>query len=383
MAKSAQLPRLETKPYFPNLDASRFVAFLLVFIAHCFVTTNASLASSNWYIAITSYGKLGFLGLEYFFVLSSFLITYLIFHEKEHTGQFGVKNFLIRRSLRVWPLYFLIVLLGYGLTFWATHFAGIHMADLPPLPYFLFFWVNFYAAQHGTDFLFFLAFLWSISIEEQFYLCWAFLLRILHKNRFQLMCWTLILISLAFRFSYLNDSRNLYFHTVSTLGNFGIGALAAYAAYYNTKTMQLFRRVSSIGHLLFYLILICSILLYHALREFSFFVVIQRSYYALLFAWFIFDQALNERRLFNLGNLPYFNYLGKIAYGLYCFHGVVITLLIKLLENSSYEETPAAILGFFPFLIFACTVVVAAVSYRYIETPFLQMKKRFNFAPNS
>jgi peptidoglycan/LPS O-acetylase OafA/YrhL len=371
----------QAKPYFPNLDASRFMAFILVFMAHCFVTTDESIRSWNWFQAVSNYGKLGFLGLEYFFVLSSFLITYLVLFEYAQQGGFRIKHFLIRRSLRVWPLYFTVVFLGYGITYLATNVLGIAMETLPQLSYFLLFWVNFYALEYGTNFLFFLAFLWSISIEEQFYLCWAFVMKFYRKRLFPLLCIVLIAISLLYRLIYIDEPRALYFHTLSTVGNFGIGALAAYCAFYNTQLLHWFKQLPRSASLLFYFIFIASILGYHELRTFQGFVVVQRAYYSLLFAWFILEQSYTRNRLFNAGNLPFFSYLGKISYGLYCYHGIVITVLIKWLESSTYKESSLDVFGFFPFVIFALTVAVSALSYRYLETPFLNKKSRFNFTP--
>ena len=119
---------------------------------------------------------------------------------------------------------------------------NIPVSTLPPWPYLMFFVINFYIIEYGTEFLFFIAFLWSISVEEQFYLLWSLFMKFT-KIRFDLFCWTLILISLAFRYYYLDDSATLYFHTVSTLGNFGIGGLLAWFVFNNSRFIS---RVTSI-----------------------------------------------------------------------------------------------------------------------------------------
>ena len=138
------------KTYFPNLDATRFFAFIPVFFTHVFFSQNPKVLNSFTYHFVETHLKVGILGLDYFFVLSSFLITWIILEEYQNHGTVNLKNFFARRSLRIWPLYFFIVAIGFGA---ASYFTT---APLPGLPYFLFFVLNFYIVQHGDAFLFFL-----------------------------------------------------------------------------------------------------------------------------------------------------------------------------------------------------------------------------------
>ncbi len=166
-------------------------------MGHCFVTTDAVTESTHIFQSIYQWGKIGILGLEYFFVLSSFLISFIILEEKEQTNGFNISNFLIRRTLRVWPLYFLILGIGFLLSVFAMY-LNVELSPLPEWPYLLFFLVNFYIISHGSEFLFFIAFLWSISVEEQFYIIWSFFMKFIHKY-FVLFCFALVIVSLVFR----------------------------------------------------------------------------------------------------------------------------------------------------------------------------------------
>lgn len=169
------------KAHFNQLTSSRFFAFLLIFFAHCFVTGSEQIENAGWFIQLKEYSKLGVIGVDYFFVFSSFLITWIGLEEREHKQSFNLKNFFIRRTLRIWPLYFLIVGFGFAL-FSIAQLNDIEINNLPSALYFITLTLNLYIAEYGSGFVIFMVFLWSISLEEQFYVFWGFCLRFLHKQ---------------------------------------------------------------------------------------------------------------------------------------------------------------------------------------------------------
>ena len=117
MTSKTMLSPQKSKYYFPNLDASRFWAFIPVYLTHCFYSTNSTIINSNFYVFVQHHLKLGLLGLDYFFVLSGFLITWIIIEEQKQTKKFSLKNFYVRRGLRIFPLYFLMVCIGFFIQF--------------------------------------------------------------------------------------------------------------------------------------------------------------------------------------------------------------------------------------------------------------------------
>lgn len=357
------------------MDASRFFAFIIVLLAHTFISVSPVIKTSSIFQFFYDWGKIGMLGLEYFFVLSSFLISWIILEEKRITNSFSITNFLIRRTLRVWPLYFLIVLIGVCLSFIANQ-LNINIEAIPPFKYFGLFIINFYIIDNGTNFLFFLAFLWSISIEEQFYIVWSMVMKYLKINLLWLSI-ILVIISLVFRAYYINESLQLYFNTVSALGNFGIGGVAAYITFNKTPLFERLISIKKYQTILLYIILILSIVFFNQLNNYKLFTIFSRLYFSILFALFIIEQSYGQHRFFNPGKLPLLNYLGKISYGLYCFHGVVITILIKILEQFSFTETYCHVFLIYPIIIMVTTILVAHFSFKYFENYFLKLKTKF------
>lgn len=367
------------KKYFKNLDATRFVAFLAVFAAHSFFSIKEVNTSNILFQQTSSYGKLGFLGLEYFFVLSSFLITWIILEERKKTKKFNSINFLIRRALRVWPLYFIIIIIAYLGDFILSYYLTYNIESLPNITYFLLFIVNFFTIDNGTEYLFFLVFLWSISIEEQFYLLWAVLIKFLSQH-LVLISISLILISLLFRTYYIfidPSSRILYFHTISALGNFGIGSLLAIAYFKQNILFKTFKEIPKHINILVYLCFFLCIIFYTYIFSTNIAQVFERLIFSCFFAYIIIEQSYNNNSLLKLGKIKYFNYLGKISYGLYCYHGLIITLLIKGLSYISYKENILHIVILYPIIILTVTIIISTLSYKYIESWFLKLKQKF------
>ena len=139
--------------YLPELDALRFFAFLAVFLCHVAVRDGR----------FTWEARTGMLGVDLFFALSAFLISELLLREKDRNGTLDVRAFWIRRILRIWPLYFTMLAVAFILR------APLRESLLTLIGFALF--AGNFAALFATPSPLIGA-LWSLSIEEQFYLPW-------------------------------------------------------------------------------------------------------------------------------------------------------------------------------------------------------------------
>lgn len=366
--------RLNSSNYFENLDATRFLGFLHVFLAHCFFTTSTAVKESPAFHFVNVSIKAGFLGLDYFFVLSAFLLTWLALNERHKTGRFHAVFFIVRRAIRLWPLYLLLVVCVYSIhALIAQHF---HWNDLPPLRTFLLFYSNYYIIEHGQKFLFLLVFFWSIAVEEQFYLFWAFVLKFLSRYLVW-MCLMLILISLIFRGIYLNENDHLAFNTLSVAGNFGMGALAAVLAYRSSNFRNIFTKRSRAFYLLFYLIFLLFLLNYFSWFNDGFMLVIEKLVFSLLFVVFILEQCFAEKPLIAFGQFKNFTYLGQLSLGLYCYHGVVLTFMVPLLKDCGLAERPFQVFFLNPLIILFLTLLIAVFSYEMFEKKVHNLRRYF------
>lgn len=360
--------------YFPNLDAARFLAAFAVFLLHfsneirgTFPYLNAEPIFTFFY---TFTGK-GGLGVNFFFVLSGFLITYLILAERKNNGFFHVGKFLIRRTLRIWPLYFLIGLVGFVL--FPILFSTYSTAH-QPLNYFLFL-ANFDELWSGTlDSVNFLTAPWSVAVEEQFYLFWGLALFILFRiKKFQPLYLILILylISFYFRWDNWQNERILHYHTLAVCQDILMGSFIGLSLFQQKKWLDVLQKIPKWGVLLAYLIGIGICVTKNKLFVGQA-VVAERFLLSLFFAFVILDQIRGEHSLFKLGKMKFMTYLGKISYGLYMYHLVVMYLLLRFLPLQDFSAPVSSFIFF--ITSFGFTVLISAISYRYFESKFLSLK---------
>lgn len=362
--------------YFKELNSLRFIGFIGIFFGHVFFSNSPEIINSKLYATIFNYGKiLGFISIDSFFVLSSFLITWKALEEIKFTKKFQLKNFLIRRSLRIWPLYFLIVFIGFLLEYLKSHYF-FESEKLPSLWNFVLFILNYDIIENGYNFLFFMVFMWSISVEEQFYIFWAITIKWFNKYLSEIS-FLIIFISLFFRIYFINDSLSLNFHTASALGNFGIGALTAILAFKHQYFLDKLKSLSRNKILFIYVTIFTFFILMPVLLENDFFIIIQRVLFSIFFSFIILEQTYCGNSIIKVSRIRYFNFFGKLSYGLYCYHGIMITVVLQV--NELFMESLILSLVLYPSLIFVSTLLVSYVSFRFYELKFLKLKYKFSF----
>ena len=234
----------KARVFFPNLDGLRFVCFFMVFLFHINKSVTEHYLANQ--LEIPAFFKVfsllfqnGNLGVNFFFVLSGFLITFLLIREKEYTGKIHVLKFYMRRILRIWPLFYLCVLIGFLLFPYVAHLIGMSSGETARPLYYIFFINNFDVIETGHPNSLILGILWSIAIEEQFYLSWPLMLSFLPLRFFKHACITILAGSLAFRFAYHDQPDVLYFNTLAVIGDMALGGLFAYLTSYPNKFLYM------------------------------------------------------------------------------------------------------------------------------------------------
>lgn len=346
--------------YFPHLDQARFFAFLAIFLVHCF--EEPSSYDSWFYDSTRLYLENGHLGVDFFFCLSAFLITYLLLGEKS-AGHFNLRHFYLRRVLRIWPLYFLIVLISFGGLSMLSTMLGQEY-QLPEVLPFLLFYSNFCMLNWGVEFFFPLSFLWTIAIEEQFYLIWGAVLK-WFSNVLVPICIGMLGIHILYKFFFEGSE---YFHSFTYLPYFAMGSVAAY--YFNKGVFLEMSRallfISSIG-----LVLLAVFLPW--LNTSSVHSMMEQLILSTLFAMLIVALALRSDSDTKIGAL--LTHLGRVSYGLYLWHPFALLLVFRFLN---LEESFLSLFVLQPILALGLTVGMAELSYRLYEIPFLRIKSRFS-----
>ncbi|GJM34914.1 MAG: hypothetical protein DHS20C18_39150 [Saprospiraceae bacterium] len=361
------------KVYFPNLNGLRFIAALLVILHHVEQLKLKSEMTNRFHEPF--FTLCGRLGVVLFFVLSGFLITYLLLVEQKETGKIAIKSFYIRRALRIWPLYYLIVFLGLfvlpGIPFLELPGYTEHVGDnfILKVGLFLFMLPNvalvlLYAVPYASQ-------TWTIGVEEQFYLFWPHLIKRSNKVITALlgviMGYWLIRVCLFTLLHYGFDTPAVLTHLSNFFAGFNIdcmaiGGIAAYLFFKGKKKILWYLYSLKVQ------IPIGVLTLVLVLNGVGVFYPV----YAVLFAIIILNAATNPNNIFLLEN-RLLNYLGKISYGLYMYHSIAIGITMYLLSEVRFFNDPALYL-----LSMILTVLISGLSYHFFEEKFIRRKHKFS-----
>ncbi|MEH0155854.1 acyltransferase [Limibacter armeniacum] len=376
--------------YFPGLNALRFIAAYLVVLHHA---ESVKLGRGFFHLHDYTLFSLGGLSVTFFFVLSGFLISYLLFKELEKKNDVSVRKFYMRRVLRIWPLYFLMVLTGLVIVPTALTMLG---ADYQ-LPYdpgevawmyvlFLPFAVN---ALFGHTILYPL---WSIGVEEVFYITWAPIVKFFSKYLINIFIGIIIIrLSLDYYFTFIDPTHPFVASLVRQLqiDAMAFGGLGAYFIYHTQKSissMQLFTKKWQL--ILFAVIVVRCTCHNFLMNDTSVGGFIYQVFFAtpvfsslftyFLFLWMIINVSLNVKTLFRLEH-PIMNKLGDISYGIYMYHLTIVFAIVFVLGDF-LAGLPTAV-GFilYHLMVIVSVISVSYLSKTYFEDQFLKLKGKFSF----
>jgi len=359
------------KIYFENLDGWRAIAAFAVILTHLSYQIQPNEKFAFALKAILSFGGVGGrLGVIFFFILSGFLITYLLFSENSLRGKIQIGSFYLRRILRIWPLYFLTLLIGFVIL---PLFKTMGPENASPLLYSLFL-ANFDHIYNGFPTLNTLGVHWSVCIEEQFYILWPLFFWLLTKIRFFVGGTVLLIIASELYFFFLGSHIKAGdYHLISCFKYLALGGLLAHFTYFHKEKLEAFLRlIHSKLTLLIYVFSLGYIFIQHKiLGHSSIYPYVFHLVPALFFSFVILEQNFSPHSFFKIGRVKVLAQLGKISYGLYLTHmiGINIALLILPIHSSIWLLIPLSIV---------LTIFMSYLSYYYFEIYFLKLKERFS-----
>jgi peptidoglycan/LPS O-acetylase OafA/YrhL len=370
--------------YRPGLDVLRLFAFLLVFFHHIIPRTPESYGPQITKTAADLFAAVGNacgFGLPLFFFLSAYLITKLLLLEHERTGRIHLASFYVRRCLRIWPLYFFGLTIGIGIALASRTFQ-----DLPMFGFFIAFIGNFYFLNHPWPSNP-MSPLWSLSVEEQFYLILPALLIFLRPSRSKLIGIAFIAISIIALIvqgsERLASDTTIWTNTLSQMIFFGLGIAAATVINERELHIESFTCV---------MLVVVALVLFVWSADGTDVkrIALASSGSSVAFGYCLVGLGCVALLIAALGNRSsywgWLVYLGKISYGLYVYHELNLYIAAWLLgSRNAHRFLGAAFPYAAPALRIATLlpiVAMAALSYRYLETPFLELRRRFTFIQN-
>ncbi|MDP4716548.1 MAG: acyltransferase [Flavobacteriales bacterium] len=393
------------KEYFKGLDSLRFFAALAVFFTHVELIKKFTGFGTHWIdpeeritkftvfqsvmskeidplSPLIAYSSA--LGVVFFFVLSGFLITYLLLKEKESNKTVQIGKFYLRRAFRIWPLYYLIFILGFFVL------PNLELFAVPGQDVFFNqnFWGNLLLYAFFMPNLAFSIYTtavpnigqsWSIGVEEQFYLLWPLLLR-KSKNVLKPILWiagSIIalkgILLLSFPFIKLDALVVIKkFLAMSKLECMALGGLGAYVLFNKKEEVLriIFKPVTQIMA-----VVVIPILIYFIPTAFE---DVLHLLFSISFLVIILNVAGNEKVLLRFENRV-LQYLGRISYGFYMFHVMCIVFTIHILDkyiglDNDITTAQHILLYGISFLL---TVAVSSLSYHIFEKAFIRLKDKY------
>ena len=371
-AEAAEAASHTARFYRPELDVLRCLAFFLVFTSHVLPFPHAAVGFHPLYAL--QEGVSG--GVPLFFILTSFLITELLLREHEATGTIHVKAFYVRRILRIWPLYFLVLGLAVALPHLVHSFddIGIYVAPFALLS------GNWVIVHHGWFHNPLLTPLWSTPVQEQFYLVWPLLM--LWWGPRGIVRMAAVLLPLAWLLDWslpaLHYSRSpvLWCNSINQFQFFALGACLALVLHRRPLAMSAPIRV-----LLFALGAAAFFLAGTPCHFINDFMPSTPAY--TLGGYLALDAGCLLLCVAFLGaKMPRFThpliYLGKISFGMYIFHYTILAIVAAAVKKKLHTAASLQLLATYAVTAFA-SIALAALSYRYFEKPFLRLKSSFAF----
>jgi peptidoglycan/LPS O-acetylase OafA/YrhL len=358
-------PATSTRSYYPALDGLRGMAILLVICCHN--------------LSFLPHFEFGWVGVDLFFVLSGFLITDILLKTRESKN--FLQNFFIRRILKIFPLYYGILLVFFLA---APFFQSLvvqytyYNQDQPMSWLHLQNWL--YITHEAPTDLMPLGHFWSLSVEEQFYLLWPFVVFVVSSTRYLKHIVYIILITCIFsRVSswliYGDGYTNFCFQYMTRLDGLCIGSLIAIWRFSYPDMAR--KNILRFGFIVLSIELVLFVLAKTALINFPHFRIIGYTSIAAMFGMIVLF-AIEKRNAFSkfLLENSFIRYTGKISYGLYVYHVPILVLskifLLDKLTNKGYSYSSAYTIVSLAAL--AVTIPVSLASYYLFEKKILALK---------
>lgn len=367
--------------HLPGLNGLRFISAMMVVISHIELMKMAFGYKHYWTHPLFFY--FGGIGVYFFFTLSGFLITYLLLKEKETTQTISISKFYVRRILRIWPLYYLVTLIGFfilplfpeiKITYLDKNFHENYYAMLV---LYILMLPNISASIYGH--VPHIGHLWTIGVEEQFYLIWPWVVKQIKKLNLFIPLFILFVVIVKSITLYFFLHNKDIFPQIKYIKEFFAGfkiecmAIGAYAALLITQKHNLIKFLfHPLAHIFSWLLIPVLIFFTPAPLQDA-----NHLLYSLAFIVIIINVSFNEKSFLKLENY-FLDLLGKISYGIYMYHFMLIPIVIYFFKIHSININNAFGNFLLYFISIFLSVIISYLSYIYFEKPFLKYKDKYS-----
>jgi peptidoglycan/LPS O-acetylase OafA/YrhL len=377
----AQAPSSATElRYFPALDGLRFICCSIVVINHaCLDPVLLADARHPWLVAFVR--NLGTTGVDIFFALSGFLITKLLLDERALLGRVSLFAFYMRRTLRIWPVYYAAVALGFGAAaIFGARYLRPFGATLTPQLFTTGLWSHllFVPNWFTVDLPSALHVLWSVGVEEQFYLAFPVTFIFARRKHPVFLCVTLgLLLAWASRIYMATHEIDMRHITIARADNLLLGALLAQVLHAWPKQISAFFRRGGLALELFALAAVGAFDLWTVeatvkgpLGWVAFYISS-----ALVTSFLVGTIGLGRGPIARALARPPMRYLGQLTYAGYVFHMYAVAIAWTLVARLHAGTWASALVR--SALAIPLTMLIAWICRITFEARILKLKDRF------
>jgi peptidoglycan/LPS O-acetylase OafA/YrhL len=346
-------------PYYKSLDGLRGIAAMLVVIFHFYSYPNGYYSADD-YSLFKEISAIGQHGVSLFFVLSGFVITRILIHNKASSTYFSA--FFLKRILRIAPLYYLF------LVFWFFVLPFIiHVPEIPlmnQLPYYI------YLQNIFSTFGFPLSgppHFWSLAVEEHFYLVWPMVVFYVPVNQLGKVIGVGILLSFVLKYIMIQNKLPIHDFTLTRMDQILMGSWLSLAELKGQLKRQSVRHFMKLAMLAIPFALMTYLLgsHFHFIKELFKYSLLGIAFTSLIAIVLSLKPTAIVNRFLTTRVLQY---MGKISYGIYVWHVIALILLqFFLLTKIMLVDM---------LITIAITMLLAHVSYFYFESYFIRLKNR-------
>lgn len=362
--------------HFKDINALRGIAFFPIFLYCILILINPEEAGLLQDIS----GILGRIvqgSVDFFFLLSAFLITSHALREYKYTEKFSYKNFLVRRTLRLGAVLVLGLTFAFFLHPWLVRVLDLHPIVLPDVDHYLAFIPNYLA--NVTQQVSYLTVLCVIFMFIQFYLIWGLVLRYLRKY-LVIISGIVVLIGIISRAIHLANDSSYIMDTLAYGISIGIGSFAAIIVREENSLFEKIKALPKNVNWVIYSIGVLILISGYLITGNSYISILIPILIALFGGYVILEQTFGKNSIVQLKSKKILSYLGKISYGMIVYQSIIGVLLMIAAESLDFDLTSSYTIIIMLLAGFIGSIIVADISYKLFEKPLIRIRREFKKA---
>lgn len=352
----------------------RFLAFIPIFLYSVLYLSRGD--GEGFHAELTRFFELAAKSsLDFFFFLSAFLITSQGLREYKYTQQFDLRKYLIRRALRIAPLFIIGLLFTFMIHPWIMQTLKLNEIITPSgMSYWLLF-PNYFSDFTNEQYIY-MAIIWTIYMFIQFYIFWGFILKFLKQN-LEIVAGVLIAIGVIARIIHGYMDIGYEFDTLSYGVPVGIGALVASIIRKDSPIIERIKNFSKSTNIVIYVLGAAVTLGGYLISKGAMMISIIPLFTGIFFGYLMIEQTFGKNSIVKLRTYKIHSHLGKISYGLIVYQAIINVLVAIAINSLDFEITSTSVKLSFLGVSFAISWIMADLSYNLLEKPLLRLRREF------